>query len=259
VAQESGGLLVIDVSKPSAPKLLAADSLSNNPQDVALSGNYALLPGRYGSFSVVDVSDPANLHNFSTQVTGGRGISVNGSQAYLATSGAGIQTLDISNPTSPIATGGYRTPGYARKGVAQGDRLWIADAEAGLWSVPLTSMNQALAIQAGIAGGAMKLPATVRPSGHLQIPVLAPPMRNGMQAPRIATVAGSPCVSVDNSGLGRGIAQELPGGRGLRRHNHFRCARFSPHRAHNDQAPVPSSHHHARQSDHRRQLGGRHP
>ena len=204
MAQESGGLLVIDVSKPSAPKLLAADSLSNNPQDVALSGNYALLPGRYGSFSVVDVSDPANLHNFSTQVTGGRGISVNGSQAYLATSGAGIQTLDISNPTSPIATGGYRTPGYARKGVAQGDRLWIADAEAGLWSVPLTSMNQALAIQAGIAGGAMKLPATVRPSGHLQIPVLAPPMRNGMQAPRIATVAGSPCVvsTTLDSGVG---------------------------------------------------------
>jgi hypothetical protein len=180
VALESSGLLIVDVSNPGAPKLLASDPLSNAPQDVALSGHYAVVPGRFGSLFVVDVSDPAHPHNIATQLSSGRGITVSGSQAYLGTSGAGIQSLDISVPGSPVLTGAYRTPGYARKGVVQGDRLWIADAENGLWSVPLGSFSKAQTIQAGIGDGArpfaVMTPARVgsmRPGASLHVAAAA--------------------------------------------------------------------------------------
>ncbi len=193
VAQEEGSLAIMDVSDPRAPKLLGAQPLPNAPQDVALSGNYAYVPGRYHSVEIVDVSDPRHPRSLPTQLPTGRGISVEGSHAYLGTSGAGIQVLDISRPTSPMVIGGYRTAGYARKGVVHGGRLFIADAEAGLWSVPLAAATEVTA--SSVAQPAVRRPSVMRPARpRVEVPVVAPVSRPNKKRRLAATGSGATCV-----------------------------------------------------------------
>lgn len=208
VAQESGGLDTFDVSNPRAPKLLGTETNCNSPQDVDLFGNYAIVAGMGGS-CVVDVSDPAHPHalTLSGGLGPGRGVSVSGSLAYLASSGAAIQAFDLTNPAAPAARGSYALPGYARKGVVQGDRLWIADAELGLWSVPLASLNQAQSVPARARADVAPRPAMLHSrGGSAAVPAFAPLARGGRRKPASAhaEAASSSCVVSTNADAGAG-------------------------------------------------------
>jgi hypothetical protein len=207
VAQEGVGLLVFDVSNPHAPGLIASDARPNTAQDVALTGNYALV-ATMQELVTVDVSDPAHPHTVGSLGLGGRGISTDGSRAYLATSGTGIRALDASHPASMPVVASYRTPGYARKAVAHGDRIWIADAETGLWSVPTASLTTSSASPA-IVPESPKLSVMHARSRPPQIPVLpAPPARNRLAVSRPAARASGSCVVSTPADAGAGSLRE---------------------------------------------------
>jgi uncharacterized delta-60 repeat protein len=59
-------------------------------------------------------------------------VAVSGMYAYLASGGAGLQVVDISNPTNSVRVGGCDTPGYARGVAVSGNYAYIADDYWGL-------------------------------------------------------------------------------------------------------------------------------
>jgi hypothetical protein len=60
-----------------------------------------------------------------------RGVFVEGDYLYVAGVTAGLQVIDISDPTTPTLAGSYDTPGYAWVVVVEGDYAYVADESWG--------------------------------------------------------------------------------------------------------------------------------
>ena len=52
--------------------------------------------------------------------------------AYVADYSGGLEIIDVSNPTSPVRLGGYRTSGSAQDVAVSGALAYVADVDAGL-------------------------------------------------------------------------------------------------------------------------------
>ena len=125
------GLVVLDVQDPSTPTPIA--SLSGEFTGVAMAGQYgyALLwdsvAGRY-NLKVIDLRVPATPAIVgSVQVTGGQGVKVVGSLAYVAAATSGLQIVDVSNPAAPWIVSTRDTPGSARAVAVANGYAYVAD------------------------------------------------------------------------------------------------------------------------------------
>ena len=56
--------------------------------------------------------------------------------AYVADGPAGLQVIDVSNPTNCVLVSGYNTSGNARGVAMVADRFYVADGAAGLVVLP---------------------------------------------------------------------------------------------------------------------------
>ena len=59
-------------------------------------------------------------------------VLVDGDVAYCAVGSAGLQIIDVSNPTSPVAMGRADTPGYAYRVALHAGYAYVADGETGV-------------------------------------------------------------------------------------------------------------------------------
>ena len=135
VADDSGGLVVVDVSDPANPTWVGSYDPTNHAYDVAVSGNYAYIADRKEGLVVVDVSNPTNPTYAGNYNTSGnaRGVAVSGDYAYIADGDYGVVVVDVSNPTNPTYAGSYNTSGYAHGVVVTGDYAYgLLLAEAGV-------------------------------------------------------------------------------------------------------------------------------
>jgi len=57
---------------------------------------------------------------------------VSGNYAYVADYDAGLQVIEVSNPTNCVRVGGYDTSGIARSVAVSGNYAYVADHSAGL-------------------------------------------------------------------------------------------------------------------------------
>ncbi len=112
-----GGLLILDVSDPSAPKKVSPDLgppfVDGPVMALALREDYAYI-GVGPRLVVVDVSDPKHLSVLgSTEVLPCKltDIAVAGDHAFLASGRGGLRVLDFSDPGSPKEVGSFRPPG----------------------------------------------------------------------------------------------------------------------------------------------------
>lgn len=55
-----------------------------------------------------------------------------GNYAYVADDDAGLQIIDITNPSSPVLSGSYDTPGYAVNTAISGNKVYVSDGYSGL-------------------------------------------------------------------------------------------------------------------------------
>ena len=92
VADEVDGLVVIDISDPSAPTRMGAYDTPGYAKDVDVVGSYA----------------------------------------YVADGSAGLRIIDVSHPVTPTEVGGFDTPGSARGVDVVGSYAYVADNSAGL-------------------------------------------------------------------------------------------------------------------------------
>jgi hypothetical protein len=134
VAAGAQGLHIVDINDPENPVIVGSVQTPDLAFDVVVSGNHAYVQGYY-EFQVVDVSDraaPVMVASLSTgQLHFDVDLTLSGKRVYMA-SNAGLDVIDISNPTDPVLDHHLITPGSV-KGVAISGRFaYVADGEDGL-------------------------------------------------------------------------------------------------------------------------------
>jgi hypothetical protein len=65
-------------------------------------------------------------------------VAVSGRYAYLGDKSAGVQVVDVGNPTAPVIVGNYDTPGRAYGTAVDGDLLFVADGGFGFRVLDIT-------------------------------------------------------------------------------------------------------------------------
>jgi hypothetical protein len=92
------GLMIVDITDPTRPKVMSRLPLPDISQGVAVSGNLA----------------------------------------YVADRSAGLRIIDVSDPTRPVERGLFDTPGLAYGVAVVGNLAYVADGEAGLFILRYT-------------------------------------------------------------------------------------------------------------------------
>jgi hypothetical protein len=129
MAGGEAGFLVVDISDPAAPHLVAAWDPNSNIADLALSGDYAYLVDRNSHFHVVDIHDPEAPTLLGTVEVPGTGMAVAsaGSYAAVVTIDHGLTMVSAVNPAHPAVVGFFDTPGRALDVAVEGNFAYVAD------------------------------------------------------------------------------------------------------------------------------------
>lgn len=111
--QAGGGMHVVNVSNPANPTLavFCGDPFPNGAyRDIAVAGDIAYLADET-SLQLVSVADPLHPTHLSRIVLmedegqEAVGVTISGTVAYVASSFAGLKTVDVTNPLSPTLLG----------------------------------------------------------------------------------------------------------------------------------------------------------
>ena len=150
VAAKTSGLLVVDVSDPAAPALLGTYDTPGQAVDLKVAGAIAYVADVH-SLQIVDVSDPtapALLGALDAEESIVNAVDLVGTTAYLATSipgpspraGAGLDVVDVSDPTSPVSIGFHGTSG-ANDVAVVGTIAYVADNLSGVQIIDVADPN----------------------------------------------------------------------------------------------------------------------
>ncbi|MEW6049677.1 MAG: hypothetical protein AB1644_01235 [Candidatus Zixiibacteriota bacterium] len=104
------GLIVFDVSTPSAPVLVAQLPLPQGAwRSIAKSGMYVYATSADSGLQIIDVTNPAAPVRVGSFYAAGSSVDVvvNGPYAFIAEMAAGMDIVDISNPLSPSLVGNF--------------------------------------------------------------------------------------------------------------------------------------------------------
>jgi hypothetical protein len=147
--QSPAVLRVFDISDPEAPVVIATIDAGDAAYALAASGDY-LYYARSRSLRVVNVSDPSNPYQVSSLTTpGGAPAKMAVAEGRLfwahqgSPAGKGVQVVDISNPSAPLAQPAI-LPGTNLAGVAvEGNLLYVTPLLGGLYIFDVTNLSSA--------------------------------------------------------------------------------------------------------------------
>ncbi|WP_448605243.1 LVIVD repeat-containing protein [Thermoflexus hugenholtzii] len=99
---------------------------------VAVSGSYAYVAdGGLRVIDVSNPAAPREVGFYDT-LGWALGVAVSGSYAYVADGNKGLRVIDVSNPAAPREVGVYDTPGGAEDVAVSGSYAYVADGSGGL-------------------------------------------------------------------------------------------------------------------------------
>ncbi|HIH93146.1 TPA: PKD domain-containing protein [Methanosarcina acetivorans] len=139
VADDSSGLVIVDISAPTSPTL-EGNYDTGYAYGVSVSGNCAYVADLHDGLVIVDVSTSTSptLAGMGSYNSGDAwDVAVSGKYAYVAF-GAGLVIVDISAPTSPTLVGSYDT-GYAYSVSVSDNYAYITDYTTGLFIVDVST------------------------------------------------------------------------------------------------------------------------
>jgi parallel beta-helix repeat protein len=134
--QPDCGIHVVNISNPANPTLTAfyPDPSSDGAyRDIAVAGGIAYLPDETGLqlVSVADPLHPTHLSRIVLMEEAGQeavGVTISGTVAYVASSFAGLKTVDVSNPLTPTLLGQSTTEwSFSQDVVVVGNIAYMAD------------------------------------------------------------------------------------------------------------------------------------
>lgn len=102
---DTAGVTMIDVSNPTAPRLLGTYTLKGrgNFQAIFVHNNTLYIADGHNGLLIVDVKQPATptlIGSYTEYI--GVDVEVVGDLAYLASGRTGLQIVDVSNPSAPF-------------------------------------------------------------------------------------------------------------------------------------------------------------
>ncbi|MFX0208065.1 MAG: Ig-like domain-containing protein [Candidatus Hodarchaeota archaeon] len=140
IADEIGGVRIIDISDPTTPTFAAVyDEWNSEGYDVHVTGDNAYIAG--GTFYILDISDPTSPERI-VSVAGtfnqGYDLDVAGNYAYVANGTYGLRVFDISDPSAPFLADSFSTS-YSSQGVyVYGDYAYVAVGSNGLQVIDIS-------------------------------------------------------------------------------------------------------------------------
>jgi hypothetical protein len=124
------GMSVLNVSDPTAPKVVGSSDAISFGSPVVSVGHYI-----YAGPNMIDVSQPAEPVGAGrwTKLEGRpTSIAVTGDRAYVANDQGVLTMLDVSNPESPVEMGAHRVlPPTNSALTVVGDHVYVANGNAG--------------------------------------------------------------------------------------------------------------------------------
>ena len=137
-----GAVAVVDISNPESPTAIGHLDTPNSALDVDVAGPFAYVADDF-ALSIIDVADPAapSLAGVVGTAGGAQAVEVvlgsalrgeDKSYAYIANGPAGLQIVEVTNPSMPKLLGAVDTPSGARGLAVVGDLVYVADSFAGL-------------------------------------------------------------------------------------------------------------------------------
>ncbi|MFN0068653.1 MAG: hypothetical protein ACKVYV_13580 [Limisphaerales bacterium] len=134
VAAGTGGLAILDASRPEAPQRLGGLATAGEARSLQVGGTHAYLATGEGGLEIMDLRDPAAPVPLGRLDTPGFALDVHlaGTLAYVADAQAGLQIVDVGDPGAPVRVGGVDTVGFARGVWVTNGLACVADDVAGL-------------------------------------------------------------------------------------------------------------------------------
>lgn len=133
-------LVILDISEPSNPVKLGKIILPDMVSDIAVVGEYAYVSDSGAGLQIIDVSDPTSPGLICDTDIYVRRVVIVGSFAYMV--GQGLHIFDITDPANPVQVGWYDTPAM---GVAIADnRAYIAGWGTGLQIIDVSDSSNPL-------------------------------------------------------------------------------------------------------------------
>jgi PKD repeat protein len=150
IANERGGMRIVDVTNPSMPVEVGAleAEWTTWPHGIFVEGNYAYTAAHFHGLRVIDISDPTLPLEVGFYDTPGfaRAVAVKDNYAYVAdgynsnNSSKGLRIIDISDPTTPFEIGIYTETLYSPTDVAiAGNYAYLADQSNGLRIIDISN------------------------------------------------------------------------------------------------------------------------
>ncbi|ORJ59603.1 hypothetical protein [Geothermobacter hydrogeniphilus] len=139
LANSPDGLILCDISQPSAPSVLASLPLPGTEWNVAVVGSLALITSVKSGLQLVDISDPSSPQLLGTLAFDGpvHGLACRRDKAYVAVGERDFLIIDFSDPKSPEVLRKVSTPDRVVDLAISGDRLLVADDHYGLLIFPI--------------------------------------------------------------------------------------------------------------------------
>jgi len=148
VAARNSGVLVIDVSNPSAPALITTIDTPDMASDVEVDGQRLFVADRSGGLLLYDVSNPSVPVLVSAYDTPSipydefLGLEVSGDLVYTAAYWMGLVVVDFSSPTAPVAAGSLRLSPYLLWDVKLlGDYAYVVGEGSGLQIIDCSDLG----------------------------------------------------------------------------------------------------------------------
>ncbi|MCW5551615.1 MAG: hypothetical protein KIS67_05540 [Verrucomicrobiae bacterium] len=146
------GLLILDISNPTAPTQVGGYATFDTVRDVAVVGTHAYLakyPDQSGDgvgVEVLDVSDPANpvrlggIGNVWPNFFG-RVLAVAEDRLHVAAY-SGYWIFDLANPAQPQLAAEYDTAGGGKEVIVSGDIAFLIEGRVGLHTFDISNPSQ---------------------------------------------------------------------------------------------------------------------
>jgi hypothetical protein len=135
IARGSAGLLVYDVSDPTAPRWVGSETTGGYALNLDLVGGLAYVSNADAAVGLVimDVSDPTDPRTLgSLPAAAGDDVLLIGSLAYVADYWGEFHVVDVGDPQDPTLVRSLDLPGSPMEIVGEGGYLYVQSGGAGV-------------------------------------------------------------------------------------------------------------------------------
>lgn len=133
ISETESEMQILNVSDPSAPRVLGNLPFSSVPSELVVSGSTALASAWADGLLIFDATNPASpglLKNYDLSWKP-KDLALSNNRAYVAQS-SGVKIFDISTPSLLTELGDYNSSRYVHKVAVSGNYVYLGTYEDGL-------------------------------------------------------------------------------------------------------------------------------